>query len=53
MPLNEKAPNLVMIIIKNLQSNQILILNNPLGVDVPLNKYINPLNNYDYWTCAN
>ena len=30
--------NIVMITIKHLHMNQILALNNPSGVDVPLNK---------------
>ena len=32
-----------MIIIKNLQSNQISALNNPLGIDMPLNKPNQPI----------
>ena len=30
--------NIVMIVNKCLQMNQILVLNNPLGIDMPLNK---------------
>ena len=30
--------SIVLIVIKHLQMNQILALNNPLGVDMPLNK---------------
>ena len=34
---------------KYLQMNKMLALNNPQGVDMPLNKYTYPnINNYDY-----